>query len=136
MEEFSEGTRFCFICKYVSRIIDPIASRCAKFRFKPLSEETMRARLRLIADGERIDMPDDALAALLTVADGDLRRAINLMQSASQLYGRTLTPASILETSGVRDLWAGWDVEVCGLGCLWHARRYLSPITVSTCFFE
>jgi replication factor C subunit 2/4 len=52
METHARVTRFCLICNYVSRIIEPLASRCAKFRFQPLPAEAMMERLRLVADSE------------------------------------------------------------------------------------
>ena len=85
MELYTKTTRFCIICNYVSRIIEPIASRCAKFRFQPLPLEPMIARLRSIADAEHIACAQQALHALVTVSDGDLRKAITLMQSAQRL---------------------------------------------------
>jgi replication factor C subunit 2/4 len=85
MEKYSRVTRFCIICNYVSRIIDPLTSRCAKFRFKPLSSESMAARLRHIASNEGVRVADEAVDTLLRVSDGDLRKAITLLQSARRL---------------------------------------------------
>ena len=57
METYATVTRFCIICNYVSRIIQPLASRCAKFRFRPLLQATMRGRLDMIAakEGVKVD---------------------------------------------------------------------------------
>lgn len=52
MENYSRVTRFCLICNYVTRVIEPLASRCAKFRFKSLPAESMTARLLYIAGDE------------------------------------------------------------------------------------
>ena len=59
MEKHSKTTRFCLICNYVSRIIDPITSRCAKFRFKPLADEILSKRLKDIAEKENVKYEDE-----------------------------------------------------------------------------
>ncbi|TGZ83318.1 P-loop containing nucleoside triphosphate hydrolase protein [Ascodesmis nigricans] len=86
METYSRITRFCLICNYVTRIIDPLASRCSKFRFKPLDVENARERLGEIAEKEGVRMEDGVVDALVRVADGDLRRAITYLQSAAKLH--------------------------------------------------
>lgn len=49
IEAYSKVTRFCLVCNYVTRVIEPLSSRCAKFRFKPLPVESMKNRMRDIA---------------------------------------------------------------------------------------
>ena len=103
IESYSKVTRFCLICNYVSRIIEPIASRCAKFRFKPLELCSMTSRLELIAEAEGIMVQENVISKILESAAGDMRMAINLLQSATQLNGKTnLTPEQIEELAGVR----------------------------------
>jgi replication factor C subunit 2/4 len=91
METYSKITRFCLICNYVTRIIDPVASRCSKFRFKPLDESNSVGRLTHIAKSESVSCSDDALPALLQTSGGDLRKAITLLQSAAKICGHTAT---------------------------------------------
>ena len=86
METYSKITRFCLICNYVTRIIDPLASRCSKFRFKPLDSENARARLEEIAQLEDVQCEPGVIDALIKVSDGDLRRAITYLQSAAKLH--------------------------------------------------
>lgn len=85
METYSKVTRFCLVCNYVTRIIDPLASRCSKFRFKPLDETNALGRLQYVAQQEEVNASDEVLNRLLVVAGGDLRKAITLLQSASGL---------------------------------------------------
>ncbi|GAA5862225.1 hypothetical protein JCM3774_004830 [Rhodotorula dairenensis] len=104
METYSKITRFCLICNYVTRIIEPITSRCSKFRFKPLDTSSTAMRLREICHAEKVDCPEEALDALIKTSDGDLRRAITYLQSAARLHAATaepITAVSVQEIGGV-----------------------------------
>ncbi|KAJ4700729.1 Replication factor C subunit [Melia azedarach] len=101
METYSKVTRFFFICNYVSRIIEPLASRCAKFRFKPLSEEVMSSRILHICKEEGLNLDGEALSTLGSISQGDLRRAITYLQGAARLFGSTITSKDLINVSGV-----------------------------------
>ncbi|KAH9952187.1 replication factor C [Amylocystis lapponica] len=106
METYAKITRFCLVCNYVTRIIEPLASRCSKFRFKPLDDSSTSARLAHIASAEHIPVADGVLAALITTSHGDLRRSITYLQSASRLSlasdpPAVITPSDIQEIAGV-----------------------------------
>ncbi|GMM29806.1 replication factor C subunit 2 [Martiniozyma asiatica (nom. inval.)] len=83
MENYAGVTRFCLICNYVTRIIDPLASRCSKFRFKSLDEELGVRRLQYIAQQENVEVSESTLREILEVCEGDLRRGVNLLQCVS-----------------------------------------------------
>lgn len=87
METYSKITRFCLICNYVTRIIDPLASRCSKFRFKSLDQGNAKKRLEEIAQNEGVQLEDGAVDALIKCSEGDLRKAITFLQSAARLVG-------------------------------------------------
>lgn len=87
METYSKITRFCLICNYVTRIIDPLASRCSKFRFKSLDQGNARKRLEEIAEKESVQLENGAVEALIKCSEGDLRKAITYLQSAARLVG-------------------------------------------------
>lgn len=92
METYSRITRFCLVCNYVTRIIDPVASRCSKFRFKSLDQGDAVARIRDIARLEGVMFGGDGVAEqIVLVAEGDLRRAITYLQSAARLVGAEAT---------------------------------------------
>ncbi|XP_041358628.1 replication factor C subunit 4-like isoform X2 [Gigantopelta aegis] len=102
MEKESKTTRFCLICNYVSRIIEPLTSRCAKFRFKPLSEDILMKRLKFICDKENVKYDETAITALINVSEGDLRKAITYLQSSFRLKGEeNITENDISEIAGV-----------------------------------
>jgi replication factor C small subunit len=83
MEQFSDNTRFILSCNYSSKIIDPIQSRCAVFRFSPLGDAAVGGMVREIAAAEGIEVTDAGVDALVYAADGDMRRAINSLQAAA-----------------------------------------------------
>ncbi|ORY60155.1 replication factor C subunit 2 [Pseudomassariella vexata] len=89
METYSKITRFCLICNYVTRIIDPLASRCSKFRFKSLDQGNAKRRLEEIAEKEGVGLQEGAVEALIKCSEGDLRKAITFLQSAARLVGAT-----------------------------------------------
>ena len=85
MERFSKTCRFILSCNFSSKIIEPIQSRCAVFRFKPLSEEDIKKRLKYIAEKEGKKITEGALDAIAYIADGDMRKAINILQIAAAI---------------------------------------------------
>lgn len=95
MESFSQSCRFILACNYSSRIITPIQSRCATFRFTPLKKEDVVSQLKKIADNEVLDYDLDALEALYHVSEGDMRKATNLLQSAA--FDSQITKNKILK---------------------------------------
>ncbi|KOM41546.1 hypothetical protein LR48_Vigan04g174400 [Vigna angularis] len=85
----------------VTRIIEPLASRCAKFRFKPLSEEIMSSRILYICKEEGLCLDAKALSTLSSISHGDLRRAITYLQSAARLFGSSISSENLISVSGV-----------------------------------
>ncbi|MCS7140406.1 MAG: replication factor C small subunit [Candidatus Nezhaarchaeota archaeon] len=99
MEMFWRTTRFILIANYGSRIIEPIQSRCAIFRFSILSKEDIAERLKLIAAKEGVTLTQKGIDAIWYVAGGDLRRAINLIQAAAA-YGGTVDDMTVYRVAG------------------------------------
>jgi len=85
MEQYSLTCRFILSCNYSSKIIEPIQSRCAIFRFKPLGVKDVMEQIRWISEKENIVISDGGIDAICEVARGDMRRAINALQSAAAL---------------------------------------------------
>lgn len=87
IEKFTENTRFCLICNYLSKIIPALQSRCTRFRFGPLSPEQMMPRLEHVIQQESINITADGRKAIVTLSAGDMRRSLNILQSTSMAYG-------------------------------------------------
>ncbi len=85
MELYSANTRFILTANYPSKIIEPIQSRCAVFRFVPLKREDVVKRLMYICEQEKVVCREKALDATYEISEGDMRRAINILQAAAAL---------------------------------------------------
>ena len=85
MEKYTKTCRFILSCNYSSRIIEPIQSRCVVMRFKPLASADVDAQIRHIAAAEKLKLDEKAHAALVYLAEGDLRKCINILQACVAL---------------------------------------------------
>jgi len=83
MESYAQTCRFILSCNYSSKIIDPIQSRCAIYRFKPLGPEAVKEESRRIAEKEGLTITPAAMDAIVYIAQGDMRKAINALQGAA-----------------------------------------------------
>jgi len=85
MEKYSRICRFILSCNYVSKIIEPIQSRCAVFKFRPVSQDAMKDKLREICEKENVKINEEGLDAVVYVAGGDFRKAINALQGGASI---------------------------------------------------
>ena len=80
MEDYSKVTRFCIICNYHNKIIDPIVSRCSLYRFKPIPKINIHSKLKDICLKEGTIINDENIEMVEKLSRGDLRKAINFLQ--------------------------------------------------------
>jgi len=99
MERYSRNCRFVLSCNYSSKIIEPIQSRCAIFRFRPLRSEDIRLCLQTIAEREEVNIDDIALDAIVHVGQGDMRKSINSLQVAATI-GKDITIDVVYQATG------------------------------------
>ena len=96
MERYSGTCRFVLSCNYSSKIIEPIQSRCSVYRFKSLSYDPIAARIHYIAEREGLKLSEEVIQAINYVSMGDMRRAVNALQSAAVLSNE-IKPETIYE---------------------------------------
>jgi len=131
MERFAATCRFILSCNYSSKIIDPIQSRCAVFRFRPLAKEDMTKFLRKIAAQEKLEISKDGLEALLYVAGGDMRKSINTLQVASA-GGKSIDEESVyLTTATARPEEVKAMLELALTGNFMKARDKLDELLIT-----
>ncbi|WP_457590377.1 replication factor C small subunit [Geoglobus sp.] len=130
MEMYSKTCRFILSCNYVSRIIEPIQSRCAVFKFRPVPKDAMKKRLIEICSNEGVEIDGEALEALIYVSGGDFRKAINALQGASAL-GRKITADLIYQiTATAKPEEVEKLIETALKGEFMEAREFLDRLMI------
>ena len=130
METYSKTSRFILSANYSSRLIEPIQSRTAVFRFRPLRPDAIREYLGRVAKAEKLKITDDGMDALIYIAEGDMRRAVNSLQVAAAL-GSTIDAdvlykvASTIKPEEVKQL-----IEKALTGDFLRAREVLDRLLI------
>jgi replication factor C subunit 3/5 len=86
IEKYTRNVRFCIICNYVNKIIPALQSRCMRFRFGPLERKHVEVKLREVAVKENVNITDSGLHAIIKLAEGDMRKCFNVLQSCHVAY--------------------------------------------------
>ncbi len=94
MENYSATCRFILSCNYSSKIIDPIQSRCAIFRFKLLEKKDIEKVIQMIAQKENLTISSESIEILYEGSEGDCRKGINLLQATASI-SPSITPELI-----------------------------------------
>ena len=100
METSSRTSRFILICNYSNKIIEPIQSRCAIFRFSKLDETAMIEHIQNIAKKENLQLSTNVAKKIIEYSDGDLRYAINSLQTAAAYGEGEITEQTVLQVVG------------------------------------
>ena len=131
MEASSSVTRFILSCNYSSKIIEPIQSRCAIFRFLPLRKEDVNKMIEHVVKEEGLKMDENAKEAIYYVSEGDMRRALNVLQGAA-MHSTHITESQVHKISSrakpkeVREM-----IEYSLKGEFQNARSALDKLIVS-----
>jgi replication factor C subunit 3/5 len=88
IEKYSDDTRFCIICNYMNKIIAPIKARCVNLRFYPIDKKIIVERLKFICSQENLKYEKNSLESIANISNGDLRKAINILQSLSMMMNK------------------------------------------------
>ena len=102
IEKYSDNTRFCLICNYENKIIPPIKARCVNIRFYPIKKNIIINRLLKICSLEKINYTDECIESIAIISNGDLRKAINMLQSVSMMRNK-ITADLCYDMTGIPD---------------------------------
>lgn len=116
MENYSSTCRFILSCNYSSKIIDPIQSRCAIFRFKLLEKKDIEKVIYKISENEKLSVNPESIEILYEGSEGDCRRAVNLLQATASI-SPSITPelvSTIISNAKPKDIKVVLDYALAG----------------------
>ncbi|CAL5384885.1 unnamed protein product [Camellia sinensis] len=99
IEKYTKSTRFSLICNHVNKIIPALQSRCTRFRFAPLDAIHVSERLKHVIQAEELDVRESGLAALVRLSNGDMRKALNILQS-THMASQQITEEAVYLCTG------------------------------------
>lgn len=99
IELYTDSTRFCLICNYLTKIIPAIQSRCQMFRFAPINYENHLIKIKQIIEIENINIEEIAVEKIIELSEGDMRKSLNILQSQNMIYGKQLITLNSLYKS-------------------------------------
>lgn len=99
IEKYTKSTRFALICNHVNKIIPALQSRCTRFRFAPLNATHVKERLQHVIKAEGLDVSDSGLEAFVRLSNGDMRKALNILQS-THMASQTITEEAVYLCTG------------------------------------
>jgi len=131
MEKYSSNTRFILSCNYSSKIIEPIQSRCAVFRFRPLQDSEIMEMVKSVSGKEGLTIDEAAIKAIAYVAQGDARSAVNVLQGAA-INSKHIKEKDILVISSrARPAEIAEMVSLAFKGKFTDARKQLDTLMVT-----
>jgi len=131
MENYTTTCRFILACNYSSKIVDPIQSRCAVFRFRPLDKKDVFNIIEKIAENEKIKIDEKAKEALYLISEGDCRRLENILQSCAAVSSTVtedivFSMASVARPKEVKDV-----LDLAIKGSFIEARKKLLDVMLN-----
>jgi replication factor C small subunit len=131
MEKYTSTCRFILSCNYSSKIIDPIQSRCAVYRFSPISHKAIEDRITYIAAQEGLEVTKEGMEAIIYVSQGDMRKAINALQAAGLLDKKIGMEAIYQITATARPEEIGELIDLALRGKFISARAKLDSLLIN-----
>jgi replication factor C subunit 3/5 len=90
VEIYTDSTRFCLICNYLTKIIPALQSRCQMFRFAPINNNDHLLKINKVIEIEDINIEEKAKEKIVELSDGDMRKSLNLLQSLFMINNNNL----------------------------------------------
>jgi len=101
VESYTDSTRFCLICNYLTKIIPALQSRCQMFRFAPICIDDHIKKIDMVVNIEQIQIEDSAKEKIVELSEGDMRKSLNLLQSLYMINSQKDSTVSLITLNSV-----------------------------------